>query len=97
MFIHLGGNRMISVNEVIAILDATVKKSSFTSSPFFTHAKQHGWIEMISQEEVKSYVITDYKIYASPISSLTLKKRARDCQINAPSNGKQNPRKQVIQ
>ena len=81
MFIHLGGNRMISVNDVIAIVDATVKKFPFTNSPFFTHAKQHGWVETISTEEdVKSYVITDYKIYASPISSLTLKKRARHCQ-----------------
>jgi len=97
MFIHLGGNRMISVNEVIAILDATVKKSSFTSSPFFTHAKQHGWIEMISAEEIKSYVITDYKIYASPISSLTLKKRAQDCQMNAQHHRNKEPRKQVIQ
>jgi len=97
MFIHLGGNKMISVNEVIAILDATVKKSSFTSSPFFIHAKQHGWIEMISDEEIKSYVITDYKIYASPISSLTLKKRAQACQLNGQQLRKKNARKQVIQ
>lgn len=97
MFIHLGGNRMISVNEVIAILDATVKRSSFTSSPFFAHAQQHGWIEKISQDEIKSYVVTDYKIYASPISSLTLKKRAQASQMNAQYHRHKNQRKQVIQ
>lgn len=77
MFIHLGGNRMISVNEVIAIIDATTKqKMSFMNHPFFNSAEQDGWMEKIEGGETKSYVVTDYKIYASPISSLTLKKRA---------------------
>lgn len=93
MFIHLGGNRMISVNEVIAIIDATVKRFPFTNSPFFTHANQHGWVETISAEEIKSYVITDYKIYASPISSLTLKKRARLCQNISQNKYVNNARK----
>lgn len=87
MFIHLGGNRMISINEVIAIVDATVKKTSFTSSSFFINAKHHGWVETIASDEIKSYVITDYKIYASPISSLTLKKRAHHSQMTAQHNG----------
>lgn len=84
---------MISVNEVIAIIDATVRKFPFTNSPFFTHAKRRGWVETISTEEIKSYVITDYKIYASPISSLTLKKRARLCQNTPPNTYVKNSRK----
>lgn len=76
MFIHLGGNHMISVNEVIAIIDATSKEDSLMTHPFFMRAKQNGWMEKIEGGTTKSFVVTDYKIYASPISSLTLKKRA---------------------
>lgn len=67
---------MISANEVIAIIDATSKKDSFANNPFFMSAEKDGWLETIEDGEPKSFVITDYKVYASPISSLTLKKRA---------------------
>lgn len=73
MFLHLGGNRMISMNEVIAIIDATGGKTPFNE---IVNTKKNRWLEKIEGGQTKSYVVTDYKIYASPISSLTLKKRA---------------------
>lgn len=75
MFLHLGGNRMISINEVVAIIDATGGKTPFHGSSIVSE-KQSRWLEKIEGGQTKSYVVTDYKIYASPISSLTLKKRA---------------------
>ena len=68
---------MIRIREVIAILDANVAKSATTP---FLNMKQKRKIEHLSPEEIKSYVITTHHIYASPISSTTLKKRADQTQ-----------------
>jgi extracellular matrix regulatory protein B len=83
---------MISAREVIAIIDATPKKAAFSEYPFLQHAEQDGWIEKIEDGVTKSFVITDYKIYASPISSLTLKKRAVWEQM-FPANKRKKSRK----
>jgi hypothetical protein len=75
VFIHLGGNKVVSIKEIIAIIDASGNKHSVKNG-FLEHAKRESRFERISEEEVKSYVITTRKVYASPISSLTLLKRA---------------------
>ncbi|SFS37516.1 extracellular matrix regulator RemB [Marininema halotolerans] len=78
MFIHLGGNKMIRVSEVVTILDAGPRRSPSTLAPFLETARNLGRLEWITtQEEIKSYVVTESTIYASPISSLTLLKRAQ--------------------
>ncbi|SHE86655.1 protein of unknown function [Seinonella peptonophila] len=75
MFIHLGGSQTIRLREIIAILEAEGQDLSVHDS-FIAAADREGWIERITEDEIKSYVVTDFKIYASPISSITLKKRA---------------------
>lgn len=70
---------MIHIGEVIAILDvhsAHSAKSENGEKNFIAWAEKEGKVEKIAVEEVKSYVITCEKVYASPISSITLKKRA---------------------
>jgi hypothetical protein len=80
VLIHLGGNRMIRIREVIAILDAGSEESADVLF-FLERVRKEGKLERIAAEEgVKSYVITDNRVYASPISSLTLKKRAEHSQ-----------------
>lgn len=66
MFIHLGGNQMIRLSDVVAIVDAVgvLKSSSSISFPK-------------PDEEVKSFIITTNHIYTSPISSNTLLKRSQ--------------------
>ncbi|GGE06187.1 DUF370 domain-containing protein [Marinithermofilum abyssi] len=77
MFIHLGGNKMIRVSEVVAILDAGIRRSSAPLAPFLEDERNRARIEKVSShEEIKSYVVTEKAVYASPISSLTLMKRA---------------------
>ncbi|WP_268766655.1 extracellular matrix regulator RemB [Kroppenstedtia eburnea] len=78
VFIHLGGNKMIRISEVITILDAGNRRSPITLIPFLDEVERQGRMERITtQEEVKSYVVTRTGVYASPISSLTLLKRAQ--------------------
>lgn len=78
MYIHLGGEKIIRSRELIAIFDISNDKPS-KSMPisFFTHDEQERIVEKIGEEEPKSLVVTENKLYYSPISSSTLKRRSR--------------------
>ncbi|UOE94147.1 extracellular matrix/biofilm biosynthesis regulator RemA family protein [Alkalihalobacillus sp. LMS39] len=76
MFIHLGGDTVIRSKDVIAILNSDMKDSSGITKEFLQAHKKESNVQEISQEIVKSIVVTMDKIYYSPISSVTLKRRA---------------------
>jgi hypothetical protein len=77
MFIHLGGEKIIRGTELIAIFDVSIESSSKISKGFVNHALKEKQTESIGEEEPKSIVVTVDKVYYSPISSTTLKKRAQ--------------------
>lgn len=76
MFIHLGGDTMVNSEKIIAILNADCVLGANSSKEFLKKAQEEGFIANLDQEEYKSIIITDKDIYLSPISTLTLKKRA---------------------
>ncbi|MGO4889012.1 extracellular matrix regulator RemB [Anaerobacillus sp. MEB173] len=76
MFIHLGGDTVIRSKDVIAILDGQSKDSSSISKEFLQQYETDNSVITISKELSKSIVITTDAIYLSPISSITLKRRA---------------------
>ncbi|MCD1261791.1 DUF370 domain-containing protein [Paenibacillus athensensis] len=82
MFIHLGGEKIIRASELIAIFDLSIEKSSKISKQFIQQAGKEKRIEVIGEEECKSLVVTESKVYYSPISSTTLKKRANHLLTN---------------
>ncbi|MCM3473158.1 DUF370 domain-containing protein [Brevibacillus borstelensis] len=65
----------MSTKDVISILDHQTVKSSKNNKAFLQEKKK--MVVDSDQEETKSYVITTDAIYCSPISSLTLKRRAQ--------------------
>ncbi|MBD8501003.1 DUF370 domain-containing protein [Paenibacillus sp. SC116] len=77
MYIHLGGERVIRSSELVAIFDVTIEKASKLSKQFAAHSQKIKNVEWIGEEEAKSIVVTKGKVYYSPISSTTLKKRSR--------------------
>ncbi|WP_042227249.1 extracellular matrix regulator RemB [Paenibacillus popilliae] len=77
MYIHLGGEKVIRSSELVAIFDVSIQKSSKLSKRFVANAHKVKRVEAIGEEEAKSIVVTKGKVYFSPISSTTLKKRAR--------------------
>ncbi|MBP2002364.1 hypothetical protein J2Z69_003436 [Paenibacillus shirakamiensis] len=83
MYIHLGGEKIISSTELVAIFDISIEKSSKISKQFVTHAIKEKQVIYISEEESKSIVVTKKVVYYSPISSATLKKRANHFVANA--------------
>lgn len=76
MFIHLGGDTVIRSKEVIAILDRQAKETSEITGEFLEFHEKDKKVEEIAKGMTKSIVITLEKIYLSPISSSTLKRRA---------------------
>ncbi|CAJ1004680.1 MULTISPECIES: extracellular matrix regulator RemB [Bacillales] len=75
MFIHIGGDTVVSTKDVISILDHQSVKSSKVNQAFL-QARRNMVVDQ-GVEETKSYVITKDAVYCSPISSLTLKRRAQ--------------------
>lgn len=75
MYLHLGGEKVIRTSELIAIFDISIEEIKLTGQ-FLHTARMNKKVETIGEEEPKSIVVTDSKIYYSPISSTTLKKRA---------------------
>jgi len=80
MFLHIGGDIVIPVKNIIAILDIESTTVSKDTKEFLKIAEEEGFIESVSRDLPKSYVITESdkksKIYLSPISSVTLQKRS---------------------
>lgn len=80
MFLHIGGDYVVPIKNVIAIMDLESTTLSKDTREFLSIAEEEGFIESISQDIPKSFIITEIdkksKIYLSPISSITLQKRA---------------------
>jgi extracellular matrix regulatory protein B len=77
LFIHLGEDVVVQARDVVTILDGQVLESSTITSEFLH--KQHAQkpVVKITNDFIKSIVITDKQIYFSPLSSSTLKRRAQ--------------------
>lgn len=79
MFLHLGENIVVPVKDIIGIFDIDVARYSADTMQFLRMAEDDGFVERVTDEEPKSFVIAEVnkmsKIYYSPISSSTLTKR----------------------
>lgn len=79
MFIHIGGNVSVPKKEVIGIFDIDLIKKNNITKEFLDLSKSEAMISVVSKEQkTKSFVVTNTKVYYSPISSVTLKKRANN-------------------
>ncbi|NLM42576.1 MAG: DUF370 domain-containing protein [Clostridiales bacterium] len=80
MFIHLGGDVVVPAKDIIAIMDVKSSGISHKTKEFLKTADDEGFIVKISQDEPKSFILTERDnktvIYLSPISSVTLFKRS---------------------
>ena len=79
MFLHLGENIVISIDNIIGIFDLDRAMYGSDTIHFLRLAEEDGFVERISNENPKSFILAEVdnvsKIYLSPISSTTLTKR----------------------
>ncbi|HHZ20961.1 MAG TPA: DUF370 domain-containing protein [Firmicutes bacterium] len=74
MYLHLGGDYVVKKSEIISILNLDCVSLSSMQDLLKSIGEKKEIIGL--SPETKSIVITERAIYASPISSLTLLKRA---------------------
>ena len=79
MFLHLGENVVVPIKDIIGIFDLQNTMYSSDTIQFLRLAEEDGFVEKITGEKPKSFIIAEVnnksKIYFSPISSITLTKR----------------------
>ena len=79
MFLHLGENVAVPIKDIIGIFDIQNTMYSSDTIQFLRLAEEDGFVERITDERPKSFIIAEVdnmsKIYLSPISSTTLTKR----------------------
>ena len=75
MFLHLGADTVIPVRDVIAITDYKSSRSDINDE-FIQTMREEQIIVDVSENNPKSFVVTDKIVYLSAISALTLKKRS---------------------
>ena len=81
MYLHLGQDTVVRLDEVVGIFDMDRSTISKHARQFLADAQKGGRVFNVSQELPKSYVVCVDKegtetVYISQISSATLKKRA---------------------
>lgn len=77
MFLHLGGDTTLPQKEIIGIFAYNHHSISPVNKEFLSSLSADKKIVELSEiKEAKSYILTDNKVYFSPISSVTLLKRA---------------------
>ncbi|MDS0527939.1 DUF370 domain-containing protein [Clostridium sp. SHJSY1] len=79
MFLHLGENVTVPIKDIIGIFDLETTMYGSDTNQFLRMAEEDGFVERITDETPKSYVVAEVnkksKIYLSQISSATLSKR----------------------
>lgn len=79
MFLHIGSNEIVLIKDIVAIMDIERTTTSQTTRKYLKKCEEKGIITTIGEDIPKSFIITleggEEKVYLSPISSATLKKR----------------------
>lgn len=76
MFLHLGSDTVVRIRDLVGIFDYSPAELAGPTKEFLQLARGEGKVIDISEGQPKSFVILSDRIVFSPISSLTLKKRA---------------------
>lgn len=76
MFLHIGGDTVVALEELVSILDLETTKKEPTREFLGFAADEKTVVHIGKREREKSIVITSNRIYLSPISTATLLKRS---------------------
>ncbi|MEW6622364.1 MAG: extracellular matrix regulator RemB [Bacillota bacterium] len=79
MYLHIGGQIVVPLKDLIAVIN--IEKMFKNNRHFFDLAKLNKkLVKICSQDDAKTCVITDKKIYVSSISTYTITKRIENYQ-----------------
>lgn len=66
---------MIATRDLIAIIAAKVPEGAPQVADHMRFLRQRSRVLTVTQDEIASYVITDKRVYASPITTASLRRR----------------------
>lgn len=75
MYLHIGGDVIIPFKEVIGVFDMVTSNAQVTRD-FLKISREEGFVASVMDgNPIKSFVVTDTKVYMSPIACSTLRRR----------------------
>lgn len=77
LFLHLGEDIVLQTKEIVAIIDSNLAEESEILKEFIDVNNKKNNIVHISDGTVKSIVVTENKVYFSPLTAVTLKRRSQ--------------------
>ena len=75
MYLHLGSDISVNVNEIIGIFDIEKVTVQSYMNEYLSYCQKNGKIYYVSLDMPKSIIVCKETVYISNVSCLTLKKR----------------------
>lgn len=75
MFLHIGGDVIVRLRELVALVDARAADKSPDTKDFLHSWRSLGRTEAVAGGPVKTYIVCVNRVYLSPISVATLRRR----------------------
>lgn len=83
MYLHIGGDTVVSKSELIAVIDLVANGSAPATKEFLELAESEGRLLTTKENgKNKSCIITTGNIYLSTISASTITKRIKEFKFN---------------
>lgn len=76
MFLHIGQEHSILFKDIIAIINLETRNNSECTNEFLNKVEEEGHMVKLS-DDPDSFILTNDKVYLSPISAATLRKRVK--------------------
>ncbi len=77
MFLHLGEDTIVKDKEIIGIFDLDTSTVNKATRDYLAIAEKNGSVEYVNYDLPKSFIVTDNKIFVSPINTGTLLRRSK--------------------
>ena len=75
MYIYLGGNTVISSNEILGIFDMDTSTVNKARRDYLSNSEKNKKVIYVNYELPKSFIVCKDKIYICPLNTSTLLKR----------------------
>ena len=76
MYLHIGGDTMISREKIIGIFDMDTSTVNKATRDYLAKAEKEKRVIYVNFDLPKSFIVTDVGVYVSPLNTSTLNKRA---------------------
>lgn len=77
MYLHIGEDTVVRDKEIIGIFDMDTSTVNKATRDYLKKAEKNKKVIYVNYDLPKCFVVTDDKIYVSPINTSTLNKRAK--------------------